>query len=120
MNNHQAGHLATGHLLSLGHRRIGYIGGATATFSRQERFAGYRRALSEAGIDFDPSLVSIGTAAGGYDDTNAAEHGRAAAEVLLGHQRPIASRSQRQHAMALARQSATANFAWLSTFRWPG
>jgi DNA-binding LacI/PurR family transcriptional regulator len=83
IDNRRAGYLATRHLLELGHRRIGYISGATPTMSRRERLQGYGEALAEAGIESDPQLVAAGGAADGYDDTHAAEHGRDAARRLL-------------------------------------
>lgn len=83
MNNHVAGYLATKHLTDLGHRRIGYISGATPTVSRADRLEGYRQALQEAGIPIAPELIAAGDGAAGYDDTHAAEHGRAAAHDLL-------------------------------------
>lgn len=48
------------HLLSLGHRRIAYIGDRTGLHSDAERFDGYRDSLQVAGIPFDPSLVVSG------------------------------------------------------------
>ncbi|SNT42246.1 LacI family DNA-binding transcriptional regulator [Rhodococcoides kyotonense] len=51
---------ATEHLLSLGHTRIGYLGGSADATSGRERFDGYRRALSEAGVEFDERLVRQG------------------------------------------------------------
>src|SRR5258708_20724885 len=83
MDNRAAGYLATRHLTELGHRRIGYISGATPTVSRRERLEGYRRALTEADIPIAPELIAAGDGAVGYDDTHAAEHGRAAALDLL-------------------------------------
>lgn len=47
-------------LIALGHRRIGHILGHSAHGARDWRFAGYRDALAEAGIDFDPALVVEG------------------------------------------------------------
>jgi DNA-binding LacI/PurR family transcriptional regulator len=88
MNNYAAGYLATRHLTELGHRRIGYISGATPTVSRGERLEGYRRALADAGIPVAPELVATGDSVAGYDDIHAAEHGRAAADELLGLQDP--------------------------------
>src|SRR5215472_8343271 len=69
---------ATEHLLSLGHRRIGFVGDTAARVSAtslgfassQHRLAGYRRALAAAGIDYDPRLVRRGP------------HGPANAEAL--------------------------------------
>jgi DNA-binding LacI/PurR family transcriptional regulator len=83
VDNDEAGFLATRHLIELGHRRIGYIDGATVTASRRDRLAGYRRALAAAGLPDDPALVAGEPASQGYDDTNAAEHGRAGALALL-------------------------------------
>jgi DNA-binding LacI/PurR family transcriptional regulator len=88
VDNRKAGYLATRHLIDLGHRRIGYVSGATATFSRKERHRGYQEALAEAGIPLDPGLVCASPAAFGFDDTNAAEHGRAAARELLDQSPP--------------------------------
>ena len=61
------GRLATAHLLGLGHRRIGFVGDATARRehdlgfgSSRRRLRGYRQELAGAGIDFDPELVRLG------------------------------------------------------------
>ena len=51
---------ATRHLIELGHRRIGFVAGRPDLRSAGLRDAGYRRALSDAGIPLDPSLVGIG------------------------------------------------------------
>lgn len=63
------GHLATRHLIQLGHRRIGHLADAAAYAKHSaERTAGYRRALAEAGIEFDPRWVvesTNNTVAGG-------------------------------------------------------
>ena len=88
IDNRRAGLLATRHLIELGHRRIGYVSGATPTMSRRDRLEGYRQALAEAGMAVDPKLIAAGDAAIGYDDTHAAEHGRAAAAGLLRLARP--------------------------------
>jgi LacI family transcriptional regulator len=48
---------ATAHLVGAGHKRIAFVGGAMSMVVRDERLAGYRRALEEAGIPFDASLV---------------------------------------------------------------
>ena len=83
MDNRRAGYLATRHLIELGHRRIGYISGATPTVSRRERLAGYRQALGQAGLEAASDLIWGGHDALGYGDTNAAELGRAAGHDLL-------------------------------------
>jgi len=75
------GRLATEHLLSLGHRRIGFVGdtmrGAAAAsriglgfVTSQHRLTGYRQALAAAGVGYDPALVRRGP------------HGPANAEAL--------------------------------------
>jgi len=60
-------HLATAHLARLGHRRIAYLNYATvAELEREQpahafdRYRGYRRALEEAGVPFEPALVVAG------------------------------------------------------------
>ena len=68
INDLQGGRLATQHLLSLGHRRIGMIKREPTSALSNLRFVGYREALSEANISFDPTLVIESQAgrAGGY------------------------------------------------------
>ncbi|WP_395068153.1 LacI family DNA-binding transcriptional regulator [Paraburkholderia silvatlantica] len=61
VDNVQGGYLATRHLLAAGHRRIGHVSGPRGLFTVQERCEGYRRALAEAGIAFDESLVRFGS-----------------------------------------------------------
>jgi DNA-binding LacI/PurR family transcriptional regulator len=60
VDNEHGGHLATRHLVELGHRRIAYIAAQVNHSSNMGRLAGYRQALSEAGIPFDPALVVSG------------------------------------------------------------
>lgn len=52
-----ASYMATQHLLKLGHKRIAFLAGPPAAPWAQTRFEGYRRALREAGLDVDDSLV---------------------------------------------------------------
>jgi LacI family transcriptional regulator len=54
------GYLATRHLLEYGHRKIGVISGPKDYVSSVKRLDGYRKALDQAGIPFDPSLVYVG------------------------------------------------------------
>lgn len=51
---------AVAFLVGLGHRRIGFVAGRPDLRSSAARDAGYRRALAEAGIPFDPALVAVG------------------------------------------------------------
>ncbi|MFP5391572.1 MAG: LacI family DNA-binding transcriptional regulator [Gammaproteobacteria bacterium] len=62
---------AVEHLLGLGHRRIGFIAGTSATGQSAERFLGYTDALNAAGIDVDPALCVEGAfnQTGGYSAT---------------------------------------------------
>lgn len=52
--------LATAHLAGLGHRRIGFVGGHQALSSGRRRCAGYRAAMTEAGLAVPPDLVRQG------------------------------------------------------------
>ena len=52
--------LAVRHLVDLGHRRIAFIAGVADHPDAIERFTGYRKALADAQIPFDPQLVSEG------------------------------------------------------------
>jgi LacI family transcriptional regulator len=52
--------LAVQHLIDLGHRRIAFIAGSENHPDAVERLAGYKRALEEAGISFDPRLLAEG------------------------------------------------------------
>ncbi|HRY29166.1 MAG TPA: LacI family DNA-binding transcriptional regulator [Elusimicrobiota bacterium] len=60
VDNEAGAHMATKHLIDLGHRRIGHIAGSAAVSSARDRLRGYRRALEEAGIPFEPTLVVDG------------------------------------------------------------
>jgi DNA-binding LacI/PurR family transcriptional regulator len=52
-----ASYLTTRHLLSLGHKRIAFLSGRLVAPWARERLEGYRRALREAGLDWDDRLV---------------------------------------------------------------
>ena len=59
---------AVHHLIGLGHRRIGFIGGPAEINVARERLAGYEQALAEHHIALDPGLVQPGDfqQTGGY------------------------------------------------------
>lgn len=59
-SHEEGGYLATRHLITLGHRRIAFIAGPSDHADAVSRFDGYRRALAEAGLASDPSLVVQG------------------------------------------------------------
>jgi DNA-binding LacI/PurR family transcriptional regulator len=83
VDNHHGGYLATGHLVQLGHRDIAYVSGPVDHSDDRDRLAGYRQALKDGGIPFDPALVvrGDGTADGGE---------RAVPELLSLIERPSA------------------------------
>lgn len=56
----EGAYAGTRYLLELGHSRIGLIVGRQETTSGRERLSGYRRALEEAGIRLNPTLVHAG------------------------------------------------------------
>jgi LacI family transcriptional regulator len=72
LDNEGAAYSAVWHLITRGHRRIAMLSGRAAISTTTERVAGYRRALREAGIDFDARLVVSGasTSEGGASATN--------------------------------------------------
>jgi LacI family transcriptional regulator len=82
-DNLRGGHLATEHLLDLGHRRIALLAGRADLESAKLRERGYREALKAAGVAYEDSLVRVG----GYDADRSA---RAARELLSGPERPTA------------------------------
>jgi DNA-binding LacI/PurR family transcriptional regulator len=85
------GQLATGHLIALGHRRIGFVGdmpfdrppAGLGFSSSARRLHGYTQALAAAGIDAEPGLIQRGP----HDTAVAAEH---AAQLLKSPDPPSA------------------------------
>ncbi|KGM17712.1 LacI family DNA-binding transcriptional regulator [Actinotalea fermentans] len=74
---------ATEHLIGLGHRRIGWVGGPPESEASTDRLHGYRAALQSAGIPLDDSIETNGDFS--------VEFGRSAAPPLLGlENRPTA------------------------------
>jgi LacI family transcriptional regulator len=71
LDNVEAGHLATEHLLEHGRRRIAFVGGRLDATTSLDRYRGYRESLAAAGIAEIPALVSDGefTWASGYERT---------------------------------------------------
>jgi DNA-binding LacI/PurR family transcriptional regulator len=60
VTNQEGARAAVHHLLRLGHRRIGYVGGPPDLNVARERLAGYEQALQEAGLAADRSLMRAG------------------------------------------------------------
>jgi LacI family transcriptional regulator len=71
------------HMLAAGHRRIAFLGDTESTFTARERLAGYRGALAEAGIPYDPGIVRMGV-------REPAQVGEAAAALLSAPDAPTA------------------------------
>ena len=71
-DNLRGAQLATGHLLSLGHRRIAMLTGRPDLESAQLRERGYREALRAAGVSVDESLIRLGA----YDSEVSLEQAR--------------------------------------------
>lgn len=74
-DNVQSGSQITNYLIGLGHRRIGLIMGQTDLTTGENRLAGYRHALNDAGIAVDQELIRIGSFT--------QEHGAAGMRELL-------------------------------------
>ena len=91
IDNVAGGQLATGHLITLGHRRIGFVGDAPFArppaglgfTSSADRLRGYRQALAAAGIGFEADLVRRGP-------HGAAVAGEHAAQLLKARDPPTA------------------------------
>lgn len=56
LDNAKLTELAVEHLISLGHRRIGFITDRLERATRKNRFDGYRNALAKAGLEFSERL----------------------------------------------------------------
>ncbi|TWI49831.1 transcriptional regulator, LacI family [Pseudoduganella flava] len=80
IENRMGARAAVEHLLALGHRRIGFIGGTPHTGQSGERELGYKDALHAAGLRVDAALVESGAFA--------QAPGNAAAQRLLALPRP--------------------------------
>jgi LacI family transcriptional regulator len=97
----QASYLATRHLLQLGHRRIGYIGGIPGRWTSTLRLEGFHQALAERGLAEDGALVVEGDflAEGGY---------AAARRLLACQDYPAGGRGNPQHSAQVSRGTAPA------------
>jgi LacI family transcriptional regulator len=77
LSDHRRGSLRlTGHLLDLGHRRIGYLGGPIgSTHVSNARTDGFAKAFADRGLEHDESLIETARATAAY--------GRQATAALL-------------------------------------
>lgn len=83
VDNVRGAYEAVDHLIRLGHQRVGFIEGRPELSTSKERLRGYRQALEEHGIAFDPSLIREG-------DSRQASGRRLALELLEIPERPSA------------------------------
>lgn len=60
IDNDLGAYLALQRLIKLGHRRIGIINSLPHLSTTIQRFQGYKKALKEAGIELDTSLITYG------------------------------------------------------------
>lgn len=83
IDDYQAAHDMTRHILDLGHKRVGFIIGNPRQSASALRLAGFRDAMAEAGVNVDEALVKQGqfTYRSGLD---------AAMDMLALPQRPTA------------------------------
>ena len=60
IDNVRGAYEATAHLIAHGHRRIGFIHGAPHLSTSRERLQGYRDALADHDVTFEPALARAG------------------------------------------------------------
>lgn len=80
VNDYAAAYEITEHLISLGHKSIAFLCGDNEHKSTSERLAGYKDALANHSINFNPALV--------YDGTYSFESGVEGAKELLSNNNP--------------------------------
>lgn len=81
VDNHGGGVLATRHLIELGHAQIACVAPASTNSPSALRVAGFRRAMEEAGLTVDETLI--------YRGDNRFAGGQDGAEHLLGTGKPF-------------------------------
>ncbi|KIE22639.1 transcriptional regulator [Vibrio sinaloensis] len=71
-NSLRGGYIAAKHLIDVGHKSIGCITGPLIKHQAQMRYEGYKRALNEAELDFNPNWIveSDFECEGGYEAFN--------------------------------------------------
>lgn len=82
-DNHAGAIMATEHLIRLGHRAIGYLGGPTAVVAFRERLLGYRHTMASHGLPIDPRWVVV-------TETGSDAGFRGALQLFQSGQRPTA------------------------------
>lgn len=79
-DSQKGAHRAVTHLLELGHRRIGFIGGIPRISTSTDRRKGYEKAFRDQGVPIDSTLVREGDSRG--------ERGKYLTDALLDLDRP--------------------------------
>jgi LacI family transcriptional regulator len=92
-DNARGAAVAVRHLIGHGHRRIAFLGDLTTIATAQERYAGYRRTLREAGLAEDQALV--------LHDLHTAEAAEAAVIRLLNGPEPPSALFSSQNLITL-------------------
>ena len=88
VDNAAAAHLATSHLLALGHQRLAFATASGQTMSRREKVKGFLAAAQAAGLA-DSAQVLEGSTQDGYGDSQMADVGRLlAARIAADPKRP--------------------------------
>lgn len=69
LDDETAGYEMTNYLISMGHKKIGVIGGEANNMHVQKRVLGYQRALYENGVPYNPDWIRYGKFSGwfGYE-----------------------------------------------------
>ncbi len=75
IDNRYGSYLATRAVIELGHRKLAYLAGPLWKSDAKERLVGFKQALAEYGIEFNPKLL----AEGNYEEAS----GRQAMKLLL-------------------------------------
>ncbi len=68
INNVAGGRRAVEHLIGLGHRQIGFVGGSLRSPSFAERLEGYQEALAARGLPSRPGWIQLGESLGGFEN----------------------------------------------------
>lgn len=71
IDNEHGAVTAVSYLIKSGHRRIAFISGDLERLSFNQRFTGYKKALEQYQIPFDPALIRTGGIENGYEHVNA-------------------------------------------------
>jgi LacI family transcriptional regulator len=93
VDNFGGGHLATRHLIELGHVRIACVAPASVDSPSSLRVSGYRRAMEDAGLEIDEDLI--------FHGDNRFVGGRDGAEHLLATGKPFSALFAGNDVMAL-------------------